>query len=231
MDIDTAVNIFKDKLLSKNTARYIMKIVLFGSVLKTRRRKDSDIDLLVISSNGQKVRNDVMDTAFELQMEYGVPLEVLIEVLDDYIYPSYFLYNVLRYGKEVYSVNKKILKKEAEANLVELAKEYLNGAERLFKLGFFRLAIDTGYNAIELTMKALILRKADDLHGSHGGVVGRFGELYVKTKEFSQDIGRKLNIMLEMSNLARYKYQAVIKKEDASELIKFAKDFIRKVSS
>lgn len=230
MDINNAVKFFKKRLLSKSTSPYIMKIVLFGSSAKGQMRKDSDVDLLIISSNGQMARNDILDTAFELQMEYGVPLEILIEDLDDYIHPTYFLYNVLSYGKEVFSVDKKTLKKEAEANLLKLAIEYLNGAEELFKSGFFRLSIDAGYNAVELAIKAMLLRKIDDLPGSHGGIVGKFGEVYVKTKKSPAGIGRKLNLMLEMRNSARYKYQAIIKKDDAQELLEFAKDFIGKVN-
>lgn len=228
MDIKTAVNSFKERLLSKSTASYIMKIVLFGSGAKGKMHKDSDIDLLIISSNGQKVRDDIFDTAFELQMEYGAPLEIILEDMDDYIHPSHFLYNILTYGKEVFSVDKKILKKEAELNLSKLAVEYLNGAEESFRSGFFRLAIDAGYNAIEHAVKALLVRKVDDILISHKDLVGRFGEIYVKNGEFPMEIGRKLNIMLEMRNAARYKYQAVIKKEDAKELLEFAKSFLKK---
>lgn len=229
MDINKAVKIFKRRLLSKRSSPYIMKIVLFGSGVKGGMHKDSDLDLLIVSSNGQKVRDDIFDTAFELQMNYGLPIEVLIEDLDNYIHPSYFLNNILTYGKEVYTVDKKALKKEAMVNLLSLAKEYLSGAKEAFKAGFYRLAIDAGYNAAELSVKALLLHKIDDLPGSHGGIVGRFGELYVKTNEYPADIGRKLNLILELRNEARYKYQSIIKKENAKDLLKFAQDFIKKI--
>lgn len=131
MKAKDALKLFQEKLLASKVSPYILKIILFGSFAKGKETAESDLDVLVLSSNGQAVHNEIAKIAFSLQMDYGVPIEPMVEEVDEILHPSYFLYNVLNYGKEAF----------------------------------------------------------DDLPGSHGGVVGRFGELFVKTKKLKEDLG------------------------------------------
>ena len=62
----------------------------------------------------------------------------------------------------------------------------------------------------------------DDLPGSHGGLVGRFGELYIKTGLCEKALGRNLNRAMEKRNHARYKYSAEINQNDVKETIELA---------
>ncbi len=228
MKAKEAMKLFREKLLASKVSPYVLKFVLFGSFAKGQATKESDLDVLILSSNGQAVHDEIARIAFSLQMDNRVPIEPIIEEVDNILYPSYFLYNVLSYGKEVFSVEKEKIKQEAQANLLRLAEEYLSGAEEAARNSRFRLAIDAAYNAAELAVKALLLRKIDDLPGSHGGIVGRFGELFVKTKELEEDLGRRLNLALELRNSARYKYQAVIREEDAQSILDLAQTIINK---
>ncbi len=63
----------------------------------------------------------------------------------------------------------------------------------------------------------------DDIPSSHGGIVGKFGELYIKTGQVDKLLGRELNRALELRNSARYKYQVQIREEDAQKIIDLAK--------
>lgn len=228
MNVKDAIKLFQEKILASKVSPYILKIVLFGSFAKGEETEESDVDVLVLSSNGQAVHDEIAKVAFSLQMDYGIPIEPITEDVDEIVHPSYFLYNVLNHGKEVYSVEKEKIKQEAQANLIRLAEEYLSGAEEAVQNNRFRLAIDAAYNAAELAVKALLLRKIDDLPGSHGGLVGRFGELFVKTKELEEDLGRRLNLALELRNSARYKYQAVLHGEEAKSVLNLAQSIIDK---
>ncbi len=225
--ISKAIGEFCKYLLSKDTRRYIVKIIHFGSTAKGKESETSDVDIMVVSSDGKELRKRVAEAAFEIQTNYGIDIQPIVENLDDILFiNSYFIFNVLSYGREVYSVKKEDLKREACRNLTRLAEEYLDGARDSLKNGHSRLAVDVAYNAAELGVKAMLLLKLDDIPGSHGGVVGKFGELYVKSGEMSKTLGRRLNEVLELRNSARYKYQALIEKRQASETIDLAESII-----
>ena len=72
-------------------------------------------------------------------------------------------------------------KEKACSNLTRSAEEYLDAARDSLRNGYPRLAVDAAYNSAELGVKAMLLFRLDDIPGSHGGVVGKFGELYVKS--------------------------------------------------
>ncbi len=133
----------------------------------------------------------------------------------------------MRYGLEVYSMEKEEIKKEAARDLLHLADEYLESAEEVMERNRFRLAIDAAYNAAELAVKGLILLKQDDLPGSHGGVVNVFGQLYIKTGEISKNTGRELNLCLKLRNDARYKSNAILARENAEEVLNLAKNLLK----
>lgn len=231
METEEALKLFMDKLLASKVAPYIRKVILFGSFAKGTATKESDLDVLILSSDGQQVHEEIAKIVFLFQMDYKIPIEPIIEDVDEILHPSYFLYSVLNYGQEVYSVDKEKIKREARENLIRLAEEYLCGAEEVAKSGRFRMSIDAAYNAAELAVKSLILSKVDDLPASHGGVIGKFGELFVKTKELEEDLGRELNLALGLRNSARYKYQTLLREEDANKVLNLARIMIDKANT
>jgi uncharacterized protein (UPF0332 family) len=119
-------------------------------------------------------------------------------------------------------MGKKDLKIAALNELKTLAEEYLESASEVLATNHIRLAIDAAYNASELAAKGLILLKKDDIPGSHGGVIGLFGQLYVKTNELEKELGRSLNQALMLRNEARYMPGARLSKEQAQSVIKLA---------
>lgn len=227
------VDEFTKRLLASKAGGQIVKLCLFGSVVKEGHlKKDSDVDLLVVVNNGRKTKEEIIDLSFDFQMEEGFPVEPIICGIED-LFPitDYFVYNCLNYGVEVYSMEKNKIKRENCKHLKRLAEEYLEGATNAKEEGFFRLAVDAAYNAAELAMKGLILLIEDDLPGSHGGIVGEFGRLYVKSGKLEREIGRKANQSLGLRNQARYKFLARIGKEEADSVIELASFLIEKLAS
>lgn len=215
----------KEYLLNLPSGRYIGKIVLFGSYAKGYASDSSDIDLLLITTNGKEIRKEILDSVYDFMVEEGLPLEVILAHVNDIYFPKdYFLSNVLRYGVEVYSMDGLELKRSVIEGLLELAEEYLKGAEEILQSGHVRIAIDAGYNGAELAIKALILLKQDDLPGSHGGIASLFGQLYIKSGEVNRELGRALNRALELRNRVRYRIDASFSKEEAYSVIDLARE-------
>lgn len=234
VDIMKDVSQLNDYLLNSELKSKIAKIYLFGSYVKGEAIENSDVDVLIFTSDGADVEKILMDRVFDFQLAHNIPIEVITAGISE-LFPvhDYFLFNVIRYGLEVYSMDKTEIKKEAVRELLGLADEYLESAEEVIEGKRFRLAIDAAYNAAELSAKGLILLKQDDLPGSHGGVVNMLGQLYINTGEIPKDIGRSLNLGLKLRNEARYKSNVILTKDNvetvlilARTLLKLAKDKI-----
>ncbi|MGB9631074.1 MAG: HEPN domain-containing protein, partial [Candidatus Methanodesulfokora sp.] len=89
--------------------------------------------------------------------------------------------------------------------------------------------VDEAYNAAELAVKALMLWDGHDIPGSHGGIVGEFGRLYVLTGRIENRLGRLLSLSLERRNRARYDARADIGEEDARTVVELAEELIEHV--
>jgi len=178
MEIGFLINNLRDFLLNSEVKDCIAKVVLFGSYAKGQASADSDIDVLVLTTENNEAGQVVMD------------------IDSFYLHRDYFTYNVLRYGQEIYSMDKNEIKTAMLGKLKDLAEEYQESAQEVLDNGRIRLAVDAAYNAAELAAKDLILCKQDDLPGSHGGIVAGFGKLYVKTEELDKSIGRELITLL-----------------------------------
>ena len=177
------VSYFERKLLSSPGGNGILKIVLFGSRAKGTAQPKSDIDVLVVAGRESESREAVADAAFEAQTRQAAAIEPVLMSVDE-LFPvtSYFLRNALENGKEVFTVSDIELRDQERRNLLDLADEYLAGADAIFAQGLWRVAADAAYHAAELAVKALILKHDSDLPGSHGGVVGRFGSCSLRRR-------------------------------------------------
>lgn len=216
-----------DHLLSGEGGDKIARMILFGSHARGTAGPDSDIDILIATLDGREVERVILDRAYDFMAAQQAPIEIVFSSVYD-LYPpqDYFLYNVSRYGVEVYSMDAGEIKRVMAADLARLAEEYLESAREVLERGRLRLAIDAAYNAAELAAKALILMKQDDVPGSHGGIVSLFGALYVKTGEVDAELGRRLNRALQLRNEARYRPGARFTEEDAGEVIRLADAFL-----
>lgn len=227
MDYLNNIKKFKDALINSDIGHQITKMVWFGSTLKKRSHKDSDVDILIITRNGEAIRDRIADILLDFQMGTRVPIEIVTSSIDE-LYPltDPFLRNVLTYGREVYSMSEKNLRISAATNYLSLAQEFYDSANDTIKRGHLRLGLDGAYNSAELAVKGFLAMKITDLPGSHGGIVQRFSELYIKPEAIEREIGRGLNRSLELRNAARYKLTTKISKEEANLVLSLAGDLI-----
>ena len=105
------INKLRDALISSNIGHQITKMVWFGSTQKRTARKDSDVDILIITKDGRAVRDRIADLLLDFQMHTRLPVEIVTSSVDE-LYPltDHFLKNVLTHGQEVYSMPEKDLR-------------------------------------------------------------------------------------------------------------------------
>jgi len=105
------INKFRDALINSDIGHLISKMVWFGSTQKRTARKGSDVDILIVTKNGELVRDRIADILLDFQMHTRLPVEILTSSIDE-LYPltDHFLKNVLSHGQEVYSMPEKDLR-------------------------------------------------------------------------------------------------------------------------
>ena len=227
---DEAINEFVDRLKDRIPTKMV-NVYLFGSVAKGTAKPESDVDILVVyrDASSDLVLDVVCEIAFDIALERGIliqPVLMRADEFDQQVGSSPFLWEVLTAGRPVYSSGKSTEWKLDFKEYMRLAEEYLSYAIDACNEARTRLAIDTGYNAIELLVKALIIKKGVSLASSHSGVVQQFGELYVKTGEIERDLGKTIHKSLALRGQARYVPSAQLKKEDAALVIATARKMI-----
>ncbi|MBC7226226.1 MAG: HEPN domain-containing protein [Thermoflexales bacterium] len=228
-----AAEMFVARLLESPARPYVACVLLHGSAASRKARPESDVDLLVFRTDGSGIVERACDEAsFQVALETAESVEPLVYSVNERRYPaSYFLYRAIREGEVLYAMSAEELRREEIRGLQELAAEYLEGAQEMARQGRYRLAVDLAYNAAELVVKGMVLLKAERLPKTHGGLVGRFGELYVRTGELSAEIGRRLREALRYRNLARYDRSAVVGPAEAEAVIRLAEELGRELET
>lgn len=231
VQINTIISSFTKEIRDSLGGR-ILGIYLFGSVAKGAAAEGSDIDLLIVYSDMDERRllEVASEISFNLACKYGKLIEVIPmskHEFDRLLGRSPFLWEVLKFGKPIYTTLTGTEWHLDFKEYIELAKEFLGYAKDALESGKVRLAIDTGYNASELLVKALIISTKAPLAASHGGVVAQFGKLFVLTKELPREFGRNLSLCLDLRASARYKPKAQLKVEDAEFVIDCTEKLLR----
>lgn len=220
-------------LLESEIISNIGKIYLFGSMVDGNVSKFSDVDILIFAlDNIKKVEGICDDIAFETTVKFGESVEPLIYCYDElhYLESSNFLYSAIGRGKEVYSMKKEDIAGKEMENYLALSEIYFEQSNQAFKIGNYRLAVDGIYNACELCIKGLLTKEMTLLPKTHGGIVQKFGELFIKSEKLPKEMGRNINLALRIRNKARYDFHARIDREDVEKIIKLASDMIAYLS-
>jgi len=209
----------------------ILGVYLFGSTAKGTATSESDIDVLVVYSDIDE--RNLLEIASEISFKIACEEGKLIETIpmskqefEQSLGRSPFLWEVLKFGRAIFT---KLTGTEWELDFtgyLDLAEEYLNYAKDAFNEEKLRLSIDSGYNASELLVKALIINTKTPLASSHGGIVRQFGQLFVLTKEIPEYLGRNLNLGLDLRAKARYKPRAQLESKDAEFIINLAQKLL-----
>lgn len=223
-----AADDFLRRLLTSRAREHIAKVILHGSVAQGTAQPDSDIDLLIFGTGEPElVRDAVMDVGLEASGATGESIEPLVYPYGEYQQPStYFIFNALRKGRELYSMDAAELKRAAMESAYALGQEYLAGARQNAAEGRYRIAVDAAYNAAELAVKGLLLLRMDDLPSSHSGIVNRFGELYIKSGRLPIELSDRLRRSLVFRNQARYEWGAIIGTAEASHVLQTAEELL-----
>ena len=210
----------------------ILGAYLFGSTAKGTSTSESDIDVLIVYSDMKE--RDLLEAAseisFRLACEEGKLIETVFmskEEFEQSLGHSPFLWEVLKFGKPIFTSLTGTEWKLDFTDYLELAEEYLNYAKDALNQGKLRLAIDSGYNSCELLVKALIISTGSSLSSSHGGIVTQFGKLFVLTGELPQELGRNLNLSLELRAKARYKPRTDLGQTEAEVVVSLAGEFLK----
>ncbi|HDN80475.1 MAG TPA: HEPN domain-containing protein [Chloroflexi bacterium] len=224
---------FTRRLLSTEVGDCIARVVLFGSVAKGYATEESDVDVMVVALDApEKVREAALDVSFEMAMESGEMVEPIVHCIDEWRLPaSYLIYTVRKKGQEIYSMDEDKVKVEECRGYSLLAQEYLQGAEQNFHNGAYRIAIDAAYNAAELCAKGLLLLKLEELPATHGGIINKIGELYVKPGLIPRELGRRLHTAFILRNQARYEPHVRLGKDEAVEAIETARAMCEALAS
>ena len=224
-----ALEIFKQTLLSSDAKDQIAKMVLFGSVARGDALQDSDVDVLIFGFGDlRKLSRACAEAALDTGIESGEYIQSLVYSIDESSTPrSYFLYMAERDGKEIYSMDKDDLRDREVEDYLVLAQEYFEVAESSFANSKYRTAVDLAYNAAESCARGLLLLKLPELPRSHGGLITKFGELYVKDGPLPRKVGSDLNLMLELRSRARYDAHVLIDKRDAQDAIELAETLMK----
>ena len=229
--IDAIINSFTEELRSSLKGK-ILGVYLFGSVAKEISTQGSDIDVLIVYSGIDERRLLEMTSkiSFKIACEHGrliEPVPMSEQEFRKSLGRSPFLWEVLKFGKPIFTTLSGTEWHLEFKEYLFLAKEFLGYAKDGLQHGNVRLAIDTGYNAMELLVKALIISTKNPLATSHGGVVSQFGKLFVLTKELPPEFGRNLNLCLELRAGARYKPKAKLSAKDAQFVIEYAEKLLQ----
>lgn len=232
------------KLLNEDIARYfasklkellgrkILGVYLFGSVAKGVDIEESDIDILVVYSgvDERHLLEIASGISFNILCEYGKLIETIPMSKQEYeksLGSSPFLWEVLNFGSPIFTTLSGTEWELDFREYLELASEYIGYARDALKENKLRLSIDSGYNACELLVKALIISTKNPLASSHGGIVSQFSKLFVLTQKVSQHLGRDLNLGLDLRASARYKPRAQLQTRDAEFIISLAQELLQ----
>jgi uncharacterized protein (UPF0332 family)/predicted nucleotidyltransferase len=225
--VDSFVEQLKERFGSRILGAY-----LFGSTAKGIATSESDIDVLIVYSdmNERDLLEAASEISFGLACEEGKliePVSMSKQEFEQSLGHSPFLWEVLKFGKPIFTTLTGTEWRLDFSDYLELAEEYLNYAKDALNEGKPRLAIDSGYNSCELLVKALILSQGSSLSSSHGGIVTQFGKLFVLTGEFPQELGRNLNLSLELRAKARYKPRTDLSQTDAEAVVGLAGELLK----
>jgi predicted nucleotidyltransferase len=95
-------------LLKEKYGENITKIILFGSAARRRRSRESDVDLLIITTNKrQSVKDEISMSAFDIMLKNNIVLSPIVMDKDTYEwYKKYrdpFYNNIMREGVDIWT--------------------------------------------------------------------------------------------------------------------------------
>lgn len=104
-----------------------------------------------------------------------------------------------------------------------LSLNYLESAKISLKNELIEPAMFNAIHALELSLKAALLAKTDEVWKTHN-IGGQFGRYF--KEEIGEKICRRINVILTKYNLPRYPSEKALDPEEVEKDIKFIEEFI-----
>ena len=131
------------------------KVILYGSYNTENRKKDSDIDLLIVKDTDMRLIERLIEVE-RLLSDRTLPLDIMVYTPEEMRYlfsvGSPFIEEVLEKGRLLYM-------RKATGSWIKEAKDELDSAIILFEHGKYRGACFHSQQSVEKGLKALILEK------------------------------------------------------------------------
>jgi len=186
------------------------------------------VDVLVFGLEPLTPLDEVCaEASLEAALTTNESVQPLVYPLSRYVHVgTLFMYNAVREGKELYTMDEETLWRETAEVYYDLASEYLEGAQENLETDRLRIAIDAAYNAAELCAKAFLTLQRGRVPRRHGGIITAFSDEFVKTGIFPRRVGRAFNRAFEHRNKARYEGRAPITREMATSVLDLAQELL-----
>lgn len=110
--------------------------------------------------------------------------------------------------------------------LLEKAKRSQKAAAKLFKDGDVDFAASRAYYSLFYTAEALLLSRGLSF-SSHAAVIANFGKEFAKTGALNPKFHHYLTESQDRRNIGDYSVLAEVTKEQVSEMLAWAKEFIK----
>lgn len=75
------------KIVERLKAKYrdkLLSVILFGSITQGRRRLESDLDLMVITTEAMENDRTVCSALEDIMVEYNIPIDALVFTVDEF---------------------------------------------------------------------------------------------------------------------------------------------------
>ncbi len=119
--------------------------------------------------------------------------------------------------------------KEIE-DLMEKAKRFLRSAEILFHDGDYDSCVSRCYYAMFFMTEAVLFFKGVRA-SSHKGIIRLFGEHFVKTNIFKEEMGKALTRAYDLRQKGDYSTGFVVAEKEAKKNLERAKSFVTEVEN
>ncbi len=113
-------------------------------------------------------------------------------------------------------------------SLLQRAKKYLRTAKKLIDDKDYESSVSRSYYSMFYCAEAVLLTKGLS-YSSHKGVMSAFGEHFIKTNIFPIELSKELYRAFEKRQLGDYEYTFVISADEAKEILKSARSFVKKI--
>ncbi len=110
-------------------------------------------------------------------------------------------------------------------DLLQRSNRYLRSAELLLDDGDAESCVSRAYYAMFYAAEALLFSEGITV-STHRGVIGSFGEEFVKTGRLPPERGRDLSTVFQQRNVGEYAHRSVVSENEAGDALEKPRGFV-----